>query len=525
MKLKFNLRNIWKLSLFLSVLFSCTEMEYNEQNKTLEQNLQIDSRSALPKQVLDSTLRAEKLASQNITSNSRTEEESSIVATTSVNYALQATVSAESTYPGYSVLKIKDGSRNTTVGPSYSWANNLPAGGRLPESVFLKFNSLRSVDRVVIYTSSGYALQNYTIQYRTNTSGSWITLVTIVGNTSVSRTHTFPAVHLMEVQIICQKGPNNQISYGRLNEVEIYGPAEPTLPPISVVNGMLAFNSLADVEKAMDYLEYKYEQYDDAFLAQNPGLTDDQYDALEESIGYNDDLPYIDFENQYGLSSKRAQISGAEDNWLEINGDDTTQDPDSGFVPDDEFRTIVNRYGELRVGSTYYVFNDDGTYYEGGAQFYSEIVALRTIKQNDPLPLHIIKHENSTVLAIPPPNCKSGKKSGGYQRNGNWRFKHVTSIWNFPWGGRIIGKTKSHKKNSNGKWKKRRTTIGVQVMGDIVNANCEGAAYLEGPYKEKKRRKLKSKGKSQIAIKTYSGNITSFHYSEKVYGFNAILNF
>lgn len=131
MKLKFNLRNIWKLSLFLSVLFSCTEMEYNEQNKTLEQNLQIDSRSALPKQVLDSTLRAEKLASQNITSNSRTEEESSIVATTSVNYALQATVSAESTYPGYSVLKIKDGSRNTTVGPSYSWANNLPAGGSI----------------------------------------------------------------------------------------------------------------------------------------------------------------------------------------------------------------------------------------------------------------------------------------------------------------------------------------------------------------------------------------------------------
>jgi hypothetical protein len=287
---------------------------------------------------------------------------------------------------------------------------------------------------------------------------------------------------------------------------------------------MLAFNSLADVEKAMDYLEYKYEQYDDAFLAQNPGLSDDQYAALEESLSYNDDKPYIDFENQYGISSKRAQITAAEDLWLETNGDDITQDPDTTFVPDDELRTILNRYGELRVGTTYYVFNDDGSYYEGGAQYYSEIVALRSLKQNQPLPSHIIKHENT--LALPFPECKSGKRSADHQPPNaqSWRFKHVTSIWNFPWGGRIIGKTKSQKK-VNGKWKKRRTTIGVQVMGDVVNTNCEGAAYLESEYKLKKRRKVKAKGKSQIPIKTYSGDVTSFHYSEKVYGFNAILYF
>ncbi len=64
-----------------------------------------------------------------------------------VNYARQAVVSAESTYPGYSVSRIKDGSRTTTVGPSYSWANNFPANGKLPESVFLKFTSLKTIDR------------------------------------------------------------------------------------------------------------------------------------------------------------------------------------------------------------------------------------------------------------------------------------------------------------------------------------------------------------------------------------------
>ena len=81
-----------------------------------------------------------------------------------VNYARQATVSAESTFPEYSVLSIKDGSRNTQVGPAFSWANNFPAGGKLPESVFFNFTSLKTIDRVDIYTSSGYELQNYTIQ-------------------------------------------------------------------------------------------------------------------------------------------------------------------------------------------------------------------------------------------------------------------------------------------------------------------------------------------------------------------------
>ncbi|MFZ2905346.1 MAG: hypothetical protein WAZ98_03985 [Cyclobacteriaceae bacterium] len=239
---------------------------------------------------------------------------------------------------------------------------------------------------------------------------------------------------------------------------------------------------------------------------------------MEESLNYNDDQPYLDFENQYGISSKRAQITAAEDTWLDTAyGDSIALDPDNSFfIPDDELRTIINSYGELRIGSTYYVFNDDGSYYEGGVQYLNEILSLRSLKKGQALPPHIQRVEGQLPAAVP--TCRSGKRDTGYIYNSGrtWRFKYVTSIWNFPWGGRIIAKTKSYKKKSNGKWRKRRATIGALIKGDVTRTDCDATEYIESSYKERKRRKVKVRVGPQVFIKTYPYYVQSYHYSGKV---------
>lgn len=256
------------------------------------------SRMGLSKDDKDSSAQAEA-SIKSLADNNKGSENVAALATL-VNYARQAVVTAESTYPGYSVARINDGSRTTTVGPSYSWANNHPAGGKLPESVFLRFSSLKTVTRIDIYTSSGYALQNYTIQYQTTLNAPWVTLLTVTGNTSVIRQHIFNPVTVLRVQIICQYGPSNQTIYGRLNEVEIYGEPEPYLPPVGVENGRLVFSSVFDLRQTVSYLEYKYEQHTRAFVSQYPGKTDDELNAIEENTGFTDNQPYIDFENALG---------------------------------------------------------------------------------------------------------------------------------------------------------------------------------------------------------------------------------
>ena len=506
------------LILFIIVIipFSCSDPEFNNQGKGIDQNLDLNLRSKLPKDVLDSTLKAERTIPKNQNSNSATTE-LQLQSTSSVNYALQSVVSAESTYPGYSVSRIKDGSRNTTVGPSYSWANNYPAGGRLPESVFLKWYSLKTVDRIDIYTSTGYALQNYTIQYRTTSTAAWVTLLSVTGNTDVYRTHSFAPLSLLQVQIICELGPSNQTIYGRLNEVEIYGEPEPAMPPISEENGMLAFDSHADLIQTIDYLEYKYEQYDDAFLAQYPGYTVDQLGDIEESIGHNDEQPYIDFESMFGIYSKRAELTAAEDYWLATTPADYAYDsenPDAQFVEDDEVRTIVNSYGEVKVGATYYYFNPDGTWYEIAGPYYSEMVSLRNRKPSDPLPPHVKKAGGPSAFFIfPDPDCRWSERYRNHKDAGVWRAVHVTSIWNHPWSSRVMAKTKSYKK-IDGHWKKRRALIKAQVYGTIQNKDCEGAQNVESGVEEGTKRKVKAKVTSGVTIRANKNDVQSSHYHD-----------
>lgn len=437
---------------------------------------------------------------------------------------MQATVTAESTYPGYSVQKIKDGSRNTTVGPSYSWANNFPAGGKLPESVFLKFSSLKSIDRIDIYTSSGYVLQNYTIQYRVSTTGSWINLVTITGNTSVSRSHTFATVNLLEVQIICQLGPNNQTIYGRLNEVEIYGPAEPSLPYFYIDNGRFVFNSTTEFEQAVEYLEFKYAQYSDAFASQYPGLSDDQLSQVEETTGFNDNIPYENFENAYGIYSLRARLAYEEEQWLANTDGETGIDPSEGYTDDDDEMALMNYWGEIKIGSYIYMFNQDGSYYQyyddGGCSLCVAATTsqLRSRKVGDPMPtgVSIIKPEPSAII-IGPGSCENVIKSTDFVYNGarTWRMKWKIKAVNGPFGGRAHLKavTRSYKK-VNGKWKKRSAQIEAYAAGTIWDGSCASSTSIETPIKSKKARKVKAKNYYYGKVK--EREILGTHYHSSV---------
>ncbi len=497
---------IWFVLLSMSLVFSnCSDPEFtvkSEVNPELELNSNL--RSKLPKHILDSTRLAESLVEESRSSidNSDLETDKSQLnaMSTLVNYALQATVTAESTYPGYSVLKIKDGSRNTTVGPSYSWANNFPAGGKLPESVFLKFNSTKTLNRIDIYTSSGYPLKNYTILYRAIPNGIWLNLLSVTGNTAVYRTHSFADIYAIEVQVRCELGPSNQSIYGRLNEVELYGPSEPTLPPITVQNGMLVFASSAAVEQAMDYLEYKYDQYSDAFASQYTSLTDDQLADIEESTGFNDEQPFIAFENQYGISSLRAQITAAEDLWLATTAGDETAgtDPDDTYMDEVELRALVNANGEIKVGSTYYVFLSDGSYYTyTGGQL--PVAYLKSLNSDQALPSNIKfvdnSYNNSVSAIIPLPDCRLVAKNKDKKANGNWRYKWKVKASNGPFyaSGRAKAVTKSYRKKY-GHWQKRKATIGAWVHGNIVAAvDCSTTAAIEADPVQKRRRKVKSK--------------------------------
>lgn len=140
-----------------------------------------------------------------------------------VNLALTASVTASSTFSGYSVDKINDGDRNTGLGGDFSWSNNHIDGGILPQWVTIDLGSTETINRMAIYTTEGYELQDFSVETSTNNS-TWTTQRTISGNTSTFiQFDDFFTVNARYVRIMCTKGPDSQSIYARLNEVEIYG--------------------------------------------------------------------------------------------------------------------------------------------------------------------------------------------------------------------------------------------------------------------------------------------------------------
>lgn len=139
-----------------------------------------------------------------------------------VNLAIGATATAQSTFSGYSPARVNDGSRNTTVGGAYSWTNAHTSGtdGRVPQWLQLDFGVNKTFSRVDIYTSTGYIMRDYDVQYWNGTS--WVTLVTVTGNTLVQRSHTFASTSARLVRIYARSGSTSQPWYVRVNEFEVY---------------------------------------------------------------------------------------------------------------------------------------------------------------------------------------------------------------------------------------------------------------------------------------------------------------
>ena len=461
---------------------------------------------------------------------------SALTTTSEVNHALTARVAADSTFPGYSVNRINDGNRDTTVGGDYSWANDFPRGGSLPQSVYLWFPDMRlhGIHRIEIYTSDGYPLQDYTISYHSSPYDDAIPLLSVTGNTEVHRIHEFARVDATDIQITCLRGPEDQTIYGRLNEVELYGPPETGafLPPFFVDSGMLAFGTNDDAVQTMDYLAYKANEYDASLEPYYEGLSDDEVAEVDDAYGFIEDQSYIDFEAMSGVPSKRAQITAAEDDWLATTSADDADprdNPDYHYPGDEETRTILNQYGEVRVGSTYYHFNDDGSYYAAPLEYREELLSLRN-GSDDPPP-HVILHNPFTVI-IPPPSggrlvivieCVSDVQLRGSKPNGDWKFDRITSIWNYPWQSRVMAKTKSYKK-VHGHWKKRKTYLEAQVWGHVHDSDCyDNEPVDSGLVPKTHAKKVKAPGTAGRAITINSGDIQSYHYSAQVGGETVLL--
>lgn len=193
------------------ILASCTEQR-DVEPKTVNELLEF---------LKDSTLNAERTIIQ---STGKTKKETGTTSKTLnyTNLALSGTVSASTTYPGYSANNVNDGETNTIVGGAYSWTNYYHNRGTLPQYLTISFESIINFNEIHLYTSENYELKDYVIQIK-NYQGNWVDIFQKTGNTDIHNIHTsVNEISTDTLRVKCNLGPNSQYIYTRINEIEIY---------------------------------------------------------------------------------------------------------------------------------------------------------------------------------------------------------------------------------------------------------------------------------------------------------------
>jgi hypothetical protein len=136
------------------------------------------------------------------------------------NIAREASVSAQTTYGGYSAQRVVDGSRNTALGEAHSWSNGGYGTGAPPQWLDLTWPTVRTLGRVDLYTTDTYPMRDYDIQAWSG--GAWVTVANVRGNTSPMVSSMLPEVQTDRLRILGRSGPSFQPQHVRINELEVY---------------------------------------------------------------------------------------------------------------------------------------------------------------------------------------------------------------------------------------------------------------------------------------------------------------
>ena len=318
-------------------------------------------------------------------------------------------------------------------------------------------------------------------------------------------------------------------------------------------NNILIFPTWEKYWETIEVLDQMIENDCNSFDATVPNsITDDQYDALADAAGFDEDNVLRKFEEDLAFCSLRRKIEILENDWLDQQGDgqwDINADPDNHFIDDETERTLLSQnveviIGDKKNGYVYYKFIDDeGSWIE---VHNNDTQAISQVSQG------IIPTNNSNVVVVKPKEennsgtCKSKVKEVAYEVSGSDRLKRISKIRResgikFSSTGnvstsifksKIKAKTKGYRKK-NGKWRCRRTwiTAGLDVYDIYSTGNgfdtCNDAIEIN-KFKEKRRRRVKVKRK----IDTFVGVLSDIHYftvqNDKLFSFhkkgNLIIN-
>lgn len=205
---------------------------------------------------------------------------------------------------------------------------------------------------------------------------------------------------------------------------------------IQNIDGVLSFESWEHFFVTQVELINRVDNYNTEFFEAHPEITDEELEAM----GFDENLPLLEFEQGLGFSSGRTQYETALDEWI------------NSEAPSDENLSNRIKYGDR---NTYTLVNQDGYVYIDG-----EMKHYETDMKN-----RMLFNSNCRWINFEFPKVH-------YYNNGKRALVSQGYYWNIPFFVRTITSTSAYKKNNSGKWRLNRTTLATGTTGRVRANEC-----------------------------------------------------
>ncbi|MBL6663504.1 MAG: hypothetical protein ISP71_05300 [Flavobacteriales bacterium] len=254
---------------------------------------------------------------------------------------------------------------------------------------------------------------------------------------------------------------------------------------------MLEFESNEEYDKTIEMLEQKVERLEDAFVEKYKDLNDEDLNAMEEKIGYNDRQALIDFvkSKQFNNSMLFAFIE-AEERWLNNDVLDEKTAPSNLYVVEEAEMALLNEKGEVKIAGEIIKITPNGVV------VFSDASVDNVVAYNDGK-LDLLNTENvsadfTSMQERSSSDCHWWKAKTNPRYYSDKKVRLHRHFHKYPWKSTSLTRIGSYKKNGS-KWKRFRTKIGVENQSYFMNkSDCNEKLFSAYDIKSVKKRKYRS---------------------------------
>lgn len=288
---------------------------------------------------------------------------------------------------------------------------------------------------------------------------------------------------------------------------------------VSVVDGILKFDSRSDLLNTLSCLKSKTNEMDSVFLDDWGHLSDSLINDKADEISYHDELVYKAFEDNFLVLSLRTEMLSQEDDWLDLVPFDSTPSAmPNHIITESAIQTLFSPDGTINVDDTLLYIDTAGLQYyvlNGDHDILDSIVDGSWGEENSHVEIHY--SDGSTSRAT----CKSTRSSSWkWKSSGRWAVRGKAGFFHMLWFKGWYSTTVSYKKKS-GKWKRHKMIINSGVDSEInYNFNqaypCGYQIVYPDDDSDKRTKKHTFSYGAGTPFRVFSGNHDTGHTTDKI---------